>query len=173
MSRNERYNIPILDYRQFDFTFPEAKISSTAVRKRYYAGKDCSDLIPEAAQEVLDRHDPSEFTISYEERMYKAADGGFTSAGTVVMRNKIRTIFRMGVEHGKDALILGAFGCGAYRLPPDAVAALFREVMNEPEFAGKFRLVVFAILEGSCKPNGPSGKFAPFYREFGSFDMPG
>jgi uncharacterized protein (TIGR02452 family) len=106
------------------------------------------------------------------ELMYKAADGGFTPAGAEVMRNKIRTIFRMGVEHGKDALVLGAFGCGAYKLPCDAVAELFREVMDEPEFAGKFRLLVFAILERPRKPHGLEGKFAPFYREFGAFDMP-
>ena len=106
------------------------------------------------------------------ELMYKAADGGFTPAGAAVMRNKIRTIFRMGVEHGKDALVLGAFGCGAYKLPSDAVTELFRQVMSEPEFAGKFRLLVFAILESTRKPNGLDGKFAPFYREFGSFDLP-
>lgn len=103
------------------------------------------------------------------ELMYKAADGGFTPAGAEVMRNKIRTIFRMGVEHGKDALVLGAFGCGAYRLPPDAVAELFRQVMDEPEFAGKFRLLVFAILERPRMPHGLEGKFAPFYREFGTY----
>jgi hypothetical protein len=44
--------------------------------------------------------------------------------------------------------------------------------MDEPEFAGKFRLLVFAIMESTRKPNGLEGKFAPFYREFGSFDMP-
>ena len=48
---------------------PEAKISSTAVRKRFYAGEDCSDMIPAAAADVLARHDPAEFSISYEERM--------------------------------------------------------------------------------------------------------
>ena len=126
------------------------------------------DVITVAALSFNGRNDFSRAM----ELMYKAADGGFTPAGAEVMRNKIRTIFRMGVEHGKDALVLGAFGCGAYKLPCDAVAALFREVMNEPEFAGKFRLLVFAILERPRKPQGLKGKFAPFYREFGSFDMP-
>jgi uncharacterized protein (TIGR02452 family) len=87
------------------------------------------------------------------------------------MRNKIRTIFRMGVEHGKDALVLGAFGCGAYKLPCDAVAELFRQVSEEPEFAGKFRLLVFAILERPRKPQGLAGKFAPFYQTFGTFTL--
>ncbi len=140
-------------------------------KSQYFTIKDqpfSCDVITVAALSFNGRNDFSRAM----ELMYKAADGGFTPAGAEVMRNKIRTIFRMGVEHGKDALVLGAFGCGAYKLPPDAVAALFRQVMDEPEFAGKFRLLVFAILESTRKPNGLDGKFAPFYREFGSFDMP-
>lgn len=105
------------------------------------------------------------------ELSYRSSDGGFTPEGKEVMLNKLRTIFRMGVRHGKDALILGAFGCGAYKLPADEVARLFRVVMNEPEFAGKFRLIVFAILEPTRHPNGINGRFADFYREFGTYNM--
>ena len=140
-------------------------------KRKYFTIKDdpfrC-DVITVAALSFNGRND---FARAME-LMYKSADGGFTPAGAEVMRNKIRTIFRMGVEHGKDALVLGAFGCGAYKLPCNAVAELFRQVMDEPEFAGKFRLLVFAILENTRKPNGIDGKFAPFYREFGSFNMP-
>ena len=139
-------------------------------KHKYFTIKDepfrC-DVITVAALSFNGRNDFSRAM----ELMYKAHDGGFTPAGAAVMRNKIRTIFRMGVEHGKDALVLGAFGCGAYRLPSDAVAALFREVMDEPEFAGKFRLLVFAILEKPRKPQGLAGKFAPFYQEFGTFQL--
>ena len=140
-------------------------------KRKYFTIKDepfrC-DVITVAALSFNGRND---FARAME-LMYKANDGGFTPAGAEVMRNKIRTIFRMGVEHGKDALVLGAFGCGAYRLPAEAVTALFRQVMDEPEFAGKFRLITFAILERPRKPHGLDGKFAPFYREFGAFDMP-
>ena len=104
-----------------------------------------------------------------DELSYRADDGGFTPEGEEIMLNKIRTIFRMGVEHGKDSLILGAFGCGAYRLSSEHVAPLFTRVMNEPEFKNKFKLLVFAILERSRRPQGLDGHFAPFYHEFGSF----
>ena len=103
------------------------------------------------------------------EQLYRSDDGGFTPAGEAIMLNKIRTIFRMGVEHGKDALVLGAFGNGAYKLPVYDVAQLFRRVMNEPEFKNKFRLITFAILERTRKPNGIDGKFAPYYQEFGTY----
>ena len=88
------------------------------------------------------------------------------------MLNKIRTIFRMGVEHGKDALVLGAFGCGAYQLPIPEVVRLFSVVINEPEFANKFRVLVFAILERNNKFSGENGKFGEFYRVFGTYNLP-
>lgn len=125
------------------------------------------DVITVAALSFSGRND---YSLA-EELRFCAADGGFNGEGEAVMLNKIRTIFRMGVEHGKDALVLGAFGCGVYKLPTDAVAALFRRVMNEPEFASKFRLLVFAILERPRKPYGLDGKYAPFYQEFGVFDI--
>ncbi len=103
------------------------------------------------------------------EQNYRAADGGFTPEGKEIMLNKIRTIFRLCLKNGKSEIILGAFGCGAYRLPVDAVVELFKIVINEPEFKNKFRLILFAILESTHRPNGLNGKFADFYREFGTY----
>ena len=104
-----------------------------------------------------------------DELSYQAEDGGFTTEGKEIMLNKIRTIFRMGVEHGNDCIVAGGFGCGAYALLPSAVAPLFRVVLEEPEFKNKFKLVVFAILERPRRPQGLDGHFAPFYREFGTY----
>jgi uncharacterized protein (TIGR02452 family) len=106
-----------------------------------------------------------------DELAFQAQDGGFTPEGKEIMLNKIRTIFRMGIEHGNDALVLGAFGCGAYALLPSAVAPLFRIVMEEPEFKNKFKLLVFAMLERPRRPQGLDGHFAPFYREFGTYTI--
>ena len=103
------------------------------------------------------------------ELSYQAEDGGFTPEGREIMLNKIRTIFRIGIEQGNDSIVGGGWGCGAYALLPSAVAPLFREVLNEPEFANKFKLVVFAILERPRRPHGLDGHFAPFYREFGTY----
>lgn len=125
------------------------------------------DIITVAALSFNGRADFS----GVDELIYRSSDGGFTPDGEEIMLNKIRTIFRMGVEHKRDALVLGAFGCGAYRLAAKEVARLFRVVMGEPEFANKFRLIVFAILESTRKPNGLDGKFADFYREFGAYNI--
>lgn len=78
------------------------------------------------------------------------------------MKNKIRTIYRIALSNGHDSLVAGAFGCGAFRLPADKVAALFDEILKETEFKNKFKEVVFAILD----KDGENGKFAPFYKSF-------
>ncbi|MBQ6337554.1 MAG: TIGR02452 family protein [Kiritimatiellae bacterium] len=93
--------------------------------------------------------------------------GGFTSEGDAVQLNKIRTIFRIALANGHDSLVMGAFGCGAFQLPPEAVAEQFARALGEPEFAGRFRIVIFAILEVGGNSDVRKGKFAPFYYLFG------
>lgn len=105
------------------------------------------------------------------ETTFRSESGGFTPEGEEIMLNKIRTIFRLGIEHGKDSLVLGAFGCGAYKLPVAEVVRQFRTVMNEPEFKNKFKLVTFAIMESKSRPNALDGKFADFYHEFGTYNL--
>jgi uncharacterized protein (TIGR02452 family) len=84
------------------------------------------------------------------------------------VKNKIRTIFRIGLLHGHDSLVLGALGCGAFRNPPSHIARLFHEVMEEPEFKNKYRLLLFAILDdhNARLKHNPDGNFLPFVREF-------
>lgn len=71
----------------------------------------------------------------------------------VTTLNKMRTIFRIGLSHGHDALVLGAFGCGAFANPPMHIAQLFKQVMNEKEFKNKYRKIVFPIIEDQNSHN--------------------
>lgn len=84
------------------------------------------------------------------------------------IKNKMRTIFRMGLIHGHDSLVLGALGCGAFRNPPRHVARLFHEVMMEKEFRNQYRRIVFAILDdhNAHQKHNPEGNFKPFADEF-------
>lgn len=100
------------------------------------------------------------------DKHYATANHGYTDAGREVMREKIRTIYRIALRHGHDALVLGALGCGAFDNRPEIVAFLFRQVLTEEEFRKKFRYVGFAILESKGPKSGPKGKFAPFYELF-------
>lgn len=84
------------------------------------------------------------------------------------IKKKIRTIFRIGLLHGHDSLVLGALGCGAFRNPPRHIARLFHEVMDEPEFKNIYRKIVFAILDdhNANHKHNPVGNFRPFAEEF-------
>jgi uncharacterized protein (TIGR02452 family) len=102
-------------------------------------------------------------------------DDGFIAPYHVeAIKNKIHTIFRMGLVHGHDSLVLGALGCGAFQNPPRHVARLFHEVMDEPEFKNKYRCIVFAILDdhNAHQKHNPEGNFKPFAEEFAGMDKP-
>lgn len=93
---------------------------------------------------------------------YQNPEGGFTPEGLAIMKNKIRTIYRIALVNGHDSLVAGAFGCGAFRLPGKDVANLFNEILNEQEFKNKFRKVTFAILAKKKSDE----RFQPFYDLF-------
>ena len=80
-------------------------------------------------------------------------------------KEKIRIMLRLTVEAGHDSLVLSAFGCGAYRNPPEHIAELFHEVFQESEFKGQLKTIVFAIIEdhNSRHTHNPNGNFLAFF----------
>jgi hypothetical protein len=109
-------------------------------------------------------------TVAGMNRPDLTADGMIANHHVEPIKNKIRTIFRIGLVHGHDSLVLGALGCGAFRNPPRHVARLFHEVMDEPEFRNRYRRIVFAILDdhNAHQKHNPEGNFKPFAEEFKS-----
>ena len=87
-----------------------------------------------------------------------------------ITRERIRTVFRVGLDRGHDCLILGAWGCGAFKNPVNVMAALFKEVCEEPEFKDRYHAVLFACMERARKKDPTKGKFAPFYDLFGKLE---
>ena len=83
-------------------------------------------------------------------------------------KEKIRTILRIGAAHNHDCLVLSAFGCGAFRNPPQHIAELFKEVFDEPEFVNQFKLVAFAIIDdhNAWRDHNPEGNVIPFKKVF-------
>jgi uncharacterized protein (TIGR02452 family) len=63
------------------------------------------------------------------------------------MRERIKTVLRVAAREGKRNLVLSALGCGAFRNPPEAVAKLFKAVLTDAEFQGRFKGVWFSILD--------------------------
>ena len=48
-----------------------------------------------------------------------------------LLTKRIRRIFEIAIAKGNEVLILGAFGCGAFRNPPEIVAKVFNTVMQD------------------------------------------
>lgn len=74
-------------------------------------------------------------------------DGKLSDYAISITKNKIRTIYRIGILHGHDSLVLGAWGCGAFGNPPEQMVQLFVDVLNEAEFRGRYKDIRFAIIE--------------------------
>lgn len=47
-----------------------------------------------------------------------------------LLTSRIKRIFEVAVANENEVLILGAFGCGAFRNPPEIVAKVFYNVMQ-------------------------------------------
>lgn len=61
-----------------------------------------------------------------------------------LLEKRIRRIFEAALCQGAEVLVLGAFGCGAFRNPPDLVASVFRRVVEG--YGGHFETIEFAVF---------------------------
>lgn len=77
------------------------------------------------------------------------------------LRGKIRLVYRMAAGNGKEYIVLGAMGCGAYACPPTQVAREMRAILLEDEFKAAFREVVFAVYS---KPGNGGTNYEVFER---------
>ena len=77
-------------------------------------------------------------------------------------RKKIENTFSIAFHHKHDSLVLSAFGCGAFRNPPEHVAKIFRSVIEQ--YAGFFKRIAFAIVDdhNSGQHLNPNGNYKPF-----------
>lgn len=77
------------------------------------------------------------------------------------VRQSITTQLQVAYDNGYDAIVLGAFGCGAFENPSERVARIYQEEISK--FQGAFKRVGFAILDDSHRGNhNPKGNFVPF-----------
>lgn len=62
-----------------------------------------------------------------------------------LMRLKIEAVFHVAAKHKHKALVLGAFGCGAFGNPPEQVAQMFQDAIAK--YGHSFSHLIFAILD--------------------------
>ncbi|MCM1219328.1 MAG: TIGR02452 family protein [Lachnospiraceae bacterium] len=64
-----------------------------------------------------------------------------------IHKRRGRHIISIAVKNNIDVLVLGAFGCGAFRNNPEIVARAYKEII--PQFTGYFKEIRFAVY---CSP---------------------
>ena len=74
-------------------------------------------------------------------------------------KKRAKRILDIAVSEGVDVIILGAFGCGAFRNPPDVVAQAYREVIDDYKY--DFKTIEFAVY---CPPQRGSGNYHAFVK---------
>lgn len=66
------------------------------------------------------------------------------------MKKRIEKILAVGLNHGYDTIVLGAFGCGVFKNRPLDVAGYFKELLGKnSKFHGQYKKIVFAVLDTS------------------------
>lgn len=75
------------------------------------------------------------------------APGLDTDLSHELLDRRIRRVLHLAAARGYEALVLGAWGCGAFQNDPKVVSKSFRRHLED--FAGCFRKVEFAIVDGS------------------------
>lgn len=79
-----------------------------------------------------------------------------------LFKRRIKNVFEAARENKVDVIILGAWGCGAFKNPPSIVAEAFRQTIIEQDYFADFKQIVFAIK--------PTGKNCPNLRNFDKLD---
>lgn len=80
-----------------------------------------------------------------------------------VFHARINAILGSAYAMGADTLVLGAFGCGAFRNSPEMVSWIFKQEI-ENNFNGTFKKIVFAIKRGK---NNNYDVFAETFKKHG------
>lgn len=81
-------------------------------------------------------------------------------------RRRLLYVLNCALKHGHKTLVLGAWGCGVFRFPPDLAAECYQELLDD-EFQGAFERIVFAVYDGA---QGPGPCFEAFNKVFGKIE---
>lgn len=95
-----------------------------------------------------------------------------------LFRSRITNILESALDNRVDTIILGAFGCGAFKNPAQLVAEEFRTVIENGQYYKKFKNIVFAIKSESDNDCGTNYRiFAnvlhyPLIENCPTYDLP-
>ena len=97
--------------------------------------------------DVLTCAAPFTAKIGYVKEAFSGSEK-FKLSRTALMRifeSRIKNIISVAMDNEADILILGAFGCGAFKNPPDIVARAFKNVIQKNHYEECFDKIIFAV----------------------------
>lgn len=68
-----------------------------------------------------------------------------------LLKSRIERIFKLAIKENVEVLILGAFGCGAFRNPPELVAKVFAEFTSK--YLNYFDVIEYAVFHTEREKN--------------------
>lgn len=74
----------------------------------------------------------------------RTCDGRLSRSDVDRFKVQMETVLQTAAVHGHDSVVLGSWGCGAWRCPAEHTAELFKEVLRE--YDGVFARIVFGII---------------------------
>lgn len=83
----------------------------------------------------------------------------------LIFKSRIRQILKVAIMNNNENIVLGAFGCGAFKNPPFIVSRAFKEVLIDEGYNKYFENIIFAIIT----PNNNTENFDTFYRTFKTY----
>jgi uncharacterized protein (TIGR02452 family) len=121
-------------------------------------------VIRDESGELLDEPWPLAFITGAAPNAGALRNAGQYSREVVdaTFEERIRKVLVIGAAHGHASIVLGAWGCGAFRNEAAEIAPIFGRVLRG-EFAGTFQRVVFAVLDSTEDKR----TIGPFAAEFG------
>lgn len=80
---------------------------------------------------------------------------------------RIYSQLSVAADQKNDAVVLTAFGCGAFRNNPETVAKIYKKVIDT-HFQGVFKKITFAVINdhNTGHAHNPNGNFKPFKDAF-------
>lgn len=93
-----------------------------------------------------------------------APAGYMPNNANAIYESRIKHIIRSAIDNNVDTLVLGAWGCGAFRQSPELVSNTFVKVLNE--YSGYFKKVIFAIIPTPGISTFDEGNYSVFLNAF-------
>jgi uncharacterized protein (TIGR02452 family) len=97
------------------------------------------------------------------------SNGEMSESDKLLTKRKIEYMLDVCLSNGCSTLVLGAFGCGAFKNNPQNVSDIFYSVFQDEKYRDKFSYVLFAVYD--THGNNANSNYSIFKKKFGVFNL--